>query len=702
MNFLKKTIAWILIFATVFTTASFKELTLVYAEKADKTTVVSFSVKALEHDVKDEETNCILKILVDFNKEITIKDHDKALSEISVKISGNDAKITRTMDVAVNESDEKQLIITLTTNSWSALYGGLMEVSADSLTSIVSKSNPEETVEFLPFSTYAPTGIKLSNEITLSSADTTASTKVTVTSPASMRGMFHYVLLFEGKPVLTPDSTNWYAGALTGHAHNFNTMTQENFASTMAMAINSINGYSAAVDSEDAKSFIVTRDEKGATTKGIEVVMLDDEGSQNLCLNAILKEKYDTLTKIKSEYLAVKNAEKIKLDDSALLTKADELMDNLKVSFNEETLNAPLISFENVSEFNFEAAKCLSDLKAKVFTPADKLTAKDYVPEEEKVTIVFNDLNYASTINTIALDDVVLSSKDYNLKNGILNLSEKLFTKGERATYNLSFTSSKYYKDYIVKIKIDKNPSCSLNVTDKTLKKGENFQLKLVSTIEDSIVDAVSSNEKIVTVDKNGGIKAIAPGSATITVTTLRGNELKCNIIVPYTITYRLNGGKNNKSNPDSYTKAFTLKNPVRSKYRFAGWYTDSKFIHKISKISAKNKKSYTLYAKWVKVTVKTPTRVKASKITKKTAEIKFDAIKSVEGYEVFYSTDKNFKNALKVIFWANNNDKQIKLKLKALKSKKKYYVKVRAYKLDSANKKVFGNYSKKLQFIAR
>ena len=42
-----------------------------------------------------------------------------------------------------------------------------------------------------------------------------------------------------------------------------------------------------------------------------------------------------------------------------------------------------------------------------------------------------------------------------------------------------------------------------------------------------------------------------------------------------YEITYNLNGGTNNKDNPDSYTieSGVTLKNPTRKGYIFCGWY---------------------------------------------------------------------------------------------------------------------------------
>ena len=77
-----------------------------------------------------------------------------------------------------------------------------------------------------------------------------------------------------------------------------------------------------------------------------------------------------------------------------------------------------------------------------------------------------------------------------------------------------------------------------------------------------------------------------------------------------YTITYKLNGGKNNSSNPDSYkitTSTIKLKNPTRKGYKFAGWYSDKKCTKKVTQIKKGSTGNKTLYAKWTahKYTIK-------------------------------------------------------------------------------------------------
>ena len=57
-----------------------------------------------------------------------------------------------------------------------------------------------------------------------------------------------------------------------------------------------------------------------------------------------------------------------------------------------------------------------------------------------------------------------------------------------------------------------------------------------------------------------------------------------------YTITYKLNGGKNNKKNPKT-----------RKGYVFKGWYRDKKCTRKVTSIKKGSTGKITLYAKWKK-----------------------------------------------------------------------------------------------------
>lgn len=68
-----------------------------------------------------------------------------------------------------------------------------------------------------------------------------------------------------------------------------------------------------------------------------------------------------------------------------------------------------------------------------------------------------------------------------------------------------------------------------------------------------------------------------------------------------YKITYKLNGGKNNKKNPTSYNvkKTVTFKAPTKTGYTFDGWCSNKALTKKVSKIKKGSTGNKTVYAKW-------------------------------------------------------------------------------------------------------
>jgi uncharacterized repeat protein (TIGR02543 family) len=100
----------------------------------------------------------------------------------------------------------------------------------------------------------------------------------------------------------------------------------------------------------------------------------------------------------------------------------------------------------------------------------------------------------------------------------------------------------------------------------------------------------------------DSGLTAVFDFSAPITgVTTVYA---KWNIIT-YNVTYHLNGGTNDASNPSTYTVGgnITLKDPTRSGYTFGGWFLSVAFESgETTGISAGSFGDRTFYAKWNKV----------------------------------------------------------------------------------------------------
>lgn len=134
-----------------------------------------------------------------------------------------------------------------------------------------------------------------------------------------------------------------------------------------------------------------------------------------------------------------------------------------------------------------------------------------------------------------------------------------------------------------------------------------------------------------------------------------------------YAITYELNGGENHAENPAFYneTQEIIFKEPTRTGYTFAGWYTDAAFTNTITAIKKGTTGAITLYAKWEK---NAGQEVKATKITlnKKTAGL-------VKGKTVTLKATVTPDNASnKAVTWKSSNTKvatvDSKGKVKALK----------------------------------
>ncbi len=72
--------------------------------------------------------------------------------------------------------------------------------------------------------------------------------------------------------------------------------------------------------------------------------------------------------------------------------------------------------------------------------------------------------------------------------------------------------------------------------------------------------------------------------------------------IITYSISYHLNGGIDELSNPTSYTiesETISLSSPTRNGYTFLGWYLDSSYSNRCTSIRKGSYGNLDLYAKW-------------------------------------------------------------------------------------------------------
>lgn len=246
--------------------------------------------------------------------------------------------------------------------------------------------------------------------------------------------------------------------------------------------------------------------------------------------------------------------------------------------------------------------------------------------------------------------------------------------------------------------------SIKLNAKKATL--GYKASITLTATVNPTDakykkVTWTSSNKNVATVTSKGKVtakKVKKKTTVTITAKVKDGKTAKCKITVlpgpSYKVTYKLAGGKNNGLNPTylANNQSLKLKAPTRKNYTFKGWYVKGKKVTTLSKKVTGNKK-VTVTAKWEKVKTGAATIKSAKNSSSGTIAVKYAKVKDAEGYEIFCSTSKGFSKSKTTSVTVKKS--KTSATLKKLTKGTTYYVRVKAYKLDSAGNKVYGKASK-------
>ncbi len=247
-----------------------------------------------------------------------------------------------------------------------------------------------------------------------------------------------------------------------------------------------------------------------------------------------------------------------------------------------------------------------------------------------------------------------------------------------------------------------------------------------------------TDSESVVKVDSNGLVTAVGSGRATVTVSTKDGSFLKQYCVIDVAELKKEDGPSGGGGSSGSSSSGWSggsaqppveqEKNPVvvnlhyvlqfqtnggtnlsrktmtlladdspgimpkvqRKDYLFDGWYTKQDGGEKITG-DKPLKEAATLYAKWTRVTAPAKSAVASLKSKKKgQMQVGFQNINGVSGYQIEYALNKKFTSSK-----TKEAGKTAKSKtLSGLKAGKKYYVRVRAYQLDSMKNRIYGAYS--------
>lgn len=175
----------------------------------------------------------------------------------------------------------------------------------------------------------------------------------------------------------------------------------------------------------------------------------------------------------------------------------------------------------------------------------------------------------------------------------------------------------------------------------------------------------------------------------------------------PFNIQYNLQGGSLDKRAPkDALPSTFRvtsddiiLPDLVQPGYRFLGWYLDEACtipttgIYKGTYIDSDAYgfvDDYRLYTKWEPIA---PARVAIRSVSSPksgTMKIQYKKVSGADGYEISFSTKKNFSKNVNTFDAGKKTAYTITNMVKG-----NYYVKVHAYTYDSTGAKIYGDYSK-------
>lgn len=186
-----------------------------------------------------------------------------------------------------------------------------------------------------------------------------------------------------------------------------------------------------------------------------------------------------------------------------------------------------------------------------------------------------------------------------------------------------------------------------------------------------------------------GLVNAYAALKEAVSETTESTTETGADTNDILTITFDSNGGATPSFSSSSVTSGgtvSTLPTATRSKYTFAGWYTEASGGTKVT-TSTVIESSMTLYAHWTKVTVARDSLYSLkSKYSKIYAVAK--SVSKAKGYQIRYSRSSRFTSS------KYKTSSTIKITTGKLTKNRYYYVKVRAYKLDSNGTRIYGSWS--------
>ena len=375
------------------------------------------------------------------------------------------------------------------------------------------------------------------------------------------------------------------------------------------------------------------------------------------------------------------------------------------------------------------AASSFADVTAVVLVPVDdktwtaekrqnyggNLTWKFWDPQTEKVYENIENMDVSLDLSFPAFieeyyghehtPEVIIKTADGKKLKEYTDFTVEYRNNLYPGTASANITGIGNYRGSVVRTFVITKGSSYIYFVKYEVKKpiGAVFINELDGEIEtDGEITYRSSNEKVATVNsKTGQVTAKGVGTTVITVSVSEGKYYNANegsytltVVRPYNTIQASNVNRTVSSKTQTFYIGAKAKGGAKLTYK-----SDNKKITVNSKgkititknyagkaeitIKAASTTKYSAVTKKITVTVapKGTTISKCTNVKGKKAQIQWKKGNSVTGYQIEYSTDKNFKKGVtrKTI----SKSSTVKYTASKLTNKKTYYVRIRTYKKD-------------------
>ncbi|MGN0485393.1 MAG: fibronectin type III domain-containing protein [Lachnospiraceae bacterium] len=301
----------------------------------------------------------------------------------------------------------------------------------------------------------------------------------------------------------------------------------------------------------------------------------------------------------------------------------------------------------------------------------------------------FEDYAYLGTISNFA------AYTDSNRSNLIMGDSDTGIPGGRDSEKNFCLDAGTYYI-YFAKKGTDEysqqsSGSFRLSVVAQSLnltasKNGSWNKAKTIAT-DKSQTGFLSAGTR------NSWFKFKLTAPATVSIHASIGNPLGSNIFelskTGLTL-YKKNHGVLTFTNiPDAYYSAVNTDSVKLAAGTYYIGITGDSYYSYGSHMDHRNNNMGALFVKVS--TIKRTSITKCSNASGKKLAVTYKAVTGAKGYQIQYSTDKKFKTGVKTV---TKNSKTTSVSVSKLQKNKKYYVRVRAYKVTEDKQKLYSSWS--------